>query len=221
MRTRVQKAFIGRSKGYFQPICSISAALRTRSAACRFSAWCCGLNDIGMVMTRGCVVSQARAICCGVTPRAWAIACQGLVALDVPALHRAVGSQQDVVLLAVFQHPVFHVGPVRHAVGNLVGEQRGLAKRSGLFEQLQVEIADSQVPHLALLHQLVERAEGLRQLHAHSRPVDQVQVEIVHAQAAQAVLAGAQHILVLQMLGGDLGGDEERLARHAVFRGWP
>ena len=30
-----------------------SDSVKSMSAAARFSAWCCGLNDIGMVMTRG------------------------------------------------------------------------------------------------------------------------------------------------------------------------
>src|SRR5450759_65321 len=63
--------------------CSNSAPVRTTSAAARFSAWCCGLNDIGMVITRGCCANQASAICWGVVPLSLAIDCSILLPLMV------------------------------------------------------------------------------------------------------------------------------------------
>ncbi len=64
---------------------------------------------------------------------------------------------------------------------------------------------------------LVKSLESLLQIDAPAWPVDQVQVQVVHAQAAQAVFAAAQHVSVLQMLGGDLGSDEKRRARRIHF----
>jgi len=85
------------------------------------------------------------------------------------------------------------------------------------LEQLQVEITDPQVAHLAVLHQPVKRLESLFQLYPYPWPMDQIQIQVVHTQAAQAVFAAAQHVHRLQMLGGDLGSDEEPWARHVHF----
>lgn len=125
---------------------------------------------------------------------------------------RGVGGEQDVVLLTVFQHAAFHVGAIGEAVGDLVGDDGRLGKFLRLFELTQVEVAHAQVFDHALAREFVHGAESLFQVHAGSRPVDQVEVEVVRAEVAEAVFAGLEEQVVGQVPRMDFGGDENLLA---------
>ena len=77
-------------------------------------------------------------------------------------------------------------------IEHLVAGDRVLAQqRARLLQIGDVEVRDAERADLALVDQLLERAQRLGQRDA-AAPVQQVDVEVVGAEAAQALLAGAQ-----------------------------
>ncbi len=68
----------------FQRRRAISSADNSISVAARLSCWCRWCLDMGIVMTRLCMTSQARAICCIVASWARAIALSSRLALMRP-----------------------------------------------------------------------------------------------------------------------------------------
>ena len=76
-------------------------------------------------------------------------------------------------------------------------------------------VADADRSDLARGEQLLHRPPALLPLGAPTaRPVDQVQIQVVHAEALEGGCAGGEGGLVAAG-GVELGGDEELLARHA------
>lgn len=136
------------------------------------------------------------------------------IGLQFALVERRVGREQDVVFLAIFQHTAFHVGAVAQAVGNLIGDDRRLGQFLRLFELAQIEVAHAQMLHQFVAHELIHGAEGVFEIHARRRPVDEVQVNVIGTEVVQAVLAGLDERAIRQMARADLRCDENVLAPH-------
>lgn len=65
---------------------------------------------------------------------------------------------------------------------------------------------------LPVANEFIQRLEGLVVFRAAMRPVNEIQVEIIHLQAAQGVFAGFQHVIVLQVVRRNFGSDKHILA---------
>jgi hypothetical protein len=97
--------------------------------------------------------------------------------------------------------------------GDVAGQALAVGELEGLREPLRRDVGRGDVPHLARLHQLVERADDL--LHRHFRPVEVgvVEVDVVGAEAPEGRVGGGldgggRQALELRML-ADLGGDHD------------
>src|SRR5215204_6398147 len=98
---------------------------------------------------------------------------------------RSVDQDAYAVLGAVGQDLLLYIAPEEMVRGLQRVELVGLLELGHL---LRVEVRDPDVADLALLHQLLERARGLREGHVRVRPVHLVEVDVVGAQEAQAAL---------------------------------
>src|SRR5688572_32018547 len=71
--------------------------------------------------------------------------------------------------------------------------------------------------YLATMHEFIEGTEGFRKIHASARPVNKIQVNIIHAKALKRALASLENLFISQMSGIDLGSYEQRIAFHTRF----
>ena len=156
-------------------------------------------------------------------------------AREPPAAERAPRDHRDAVLLARRQHVVLDAAD-EHRVRRLLAHEalavaalrhplrlddRGCGKRRA-----------ADVAHLALVHQVGQRAERLVDVGVGTRPVHLVEVDVVGVEAAQALLAltqdpasrAAAHVRIGAHVAVHLGGEHDVVAAaldrlgHDLFR---
>ncbi|MNE58462.1 hypothetical protein D3C80_1534940 [compost metagenome] len=100
-------------------------------------------------------------------------------------------------------------------VGGDVVRAHGLNR---LLLQRHREVGNADRPGQAQFPGLHQRVQRLRQRHGRGRrrPVDQRQVHLPGAQLGQAFAQAGQQLRRPQVLGPDLGGQEQLLTRHAA-----
>ena len=117
---------------------------------------------------------------------------------------RAVGDHADPLLLTQWLQLAFELGPVDQAVVRLdrvVARQTVLVAGPQCLGQPPCRIVGAaDIAHLALLHQIVQRAHGLVDGRAGVIEVGLVEVDVVGVQPAQAVLHGCHDVAAAQSL---------------------
>ncbi|MCY1446108.1 hypothetical protein D9M71_626540 [compost metagenome] len=99
------------------------------------------------------------------------------------------------------------------------GDGLGTDRGNGLFEQRDGEIRHADLPGQAQCLGLGQCGHefGHRNRALGGRPVDQRQVDMVGAQFAQAFAQAGNQLVGREVVGPDLGGDKQLVARHAAF----
>ncbi|MCY1537293.1 hypothetical protein D9M68_727820 [compost metagenome] len=99
------------------------------------------------------------------------------------------------------------------------GDFAGAHRADRLAQQGDVEVRHADQAREALRLRLGQRAHELGHRHrATGRgPVDEREVHVVRAQLQQAVLEAGHELVARQVVGPDLGGDEQLGARHAAL----
>ena len=98
---------------------------------------------------------------------------------------------------------------------DLVHRRRNLRERAHVDQSLRVEVRDADSANLPRLVRILHRAVRAG-IVAH-RLVEQHEVDVVGAQAAQAFVDGRRRTLVVHIGNPDLARDEHVLARNAAF----
>ncbi len=134
---------------------------------------------------------------------------------EQPLGHGRISQHTQALLAAIGQALFFGHAPEKR-VGRLQALDRGILP--GLFELGAVEVGDADGADLSLRLRIVERAQRLFQGHGFlaertRRPVDLVQIDIVRPQIFQAVVAGGDHLVVAQMIGEHLAGQDRLVSR--------
>ena len=120
----------------------------------------------------------------------------------------AVSHHGDLLLGTVGEKPVLDA-PVPQVVEHLVAGQSFMAKRSlGLFQFLQVQVADSDESDTAPLDQGFHGPHGLPD-RVTAAPVEQVQVQSIRSKSIQASLAGPQGAVVGGIVGKHLAHQKD------------
>ncbi len=138
----------------------------------------------------------------------FADALQGVVLEHLTPRQRAVRRERDVVLLAERPQGLL---PQEGVILDLhAGDRRDA---SSLVEQARGEVGDADVVHDLLLHQRGHRAEGLLEVHVVVGPVEEQEVDVVEAEALDALVRGLLHLIGAGLLVPDLGGHEVGIPR--------
>src|SRR5262249_37288931 len=110
---------------------------------------------------------------------------------ELPCAERRIRDERDRVPLAERREEMLGVALVE-VVEHLVARDRARADdRDRILEIRGVEVADAPRADLPLLLQLFERAEGLLE-RTRPAPVEHVEVEVIGAEPAEALLAGEE-----------------------------
>ena len=128
-----------------------------------------------------------------------------------PFRQRRVGDNRNVMRPAVGDNIPLGA-PAPQIVQNLVGYNLVVPQRRPRRLQIRHgEVAHPDIPHQPVRHQPFHSAHRFRHRHRRVRPVHLVQVNLRHAQAAQAVFGGAQHGIVAQVAAQHFGSQENLL----------
>ncbi len=124
---------------------------------------------------------------------------------------RRIGHHHHVRLTALVEQLPFDAAAaevIEHLVGRAVVAVRRTNDRC---RASGVEVADTPLPDLAVLHQRLEGADGLLDRHR-ARPMQQIEIEAIGLEPFQAALAGRQHALARGVVRIDLADKENLVA---------
>src|SRR5581483_8628123 len=137
---------------------------------------------------------------------------QRLVGLDLAFCDRAIGDHREASVGACC--PDLALVQIRMVL-DLVADQPLRAGLHRLPDQRHREIGNADVACQPHLLGVGERAERLGQRHLRIGPVQQQQIDMGLAQPHQALLGRALQVMRSEMIGPDLGGEEDVVALHA------
>src|SRR6185295_9891197 len=93
-------------------------------------------------------------------------------------------------------------------IRDLIGDDRRFRISLYLFQQFQIEVAYAEMFNLAVTDKLVQSAKCLFIVNGGAGPVDEIHVDIIHAEMTKTIFTGLEYIVITKMLRRYFCGDE-------------